>query len=424
MDIWNKDNTLEITCVDDSDSNKQLILYYEIVSTTVANRWIELINKNNKVKNKIKFNYRKILSFKEVEKQFVEFQENIKFINSTDYDVKLPDIISVNHLRINPGLLNDLHEQFEVYGDRLEANFKENIKLPKINLCIGKINNFYDVKLKPLYKVDKTEIDNLHNEYLNYLDRVQKKLDENWWDNAYLKIKDNDPLAIKWPGIKFNKDIHEAFIELGKLIEPDHDMFLHEAFLKLNEQIHNFEAVFRTWDNTDKSICTCLVDFMPNKPLDEIVPSDYLHEQLNPEDFILFTPEHKWGWLYLGYNTLGKHWSSACHDDDIEVVKRKQIRPQQRFAAEMYMNFRPSVSYYSCIALHKWWTTNNFSEFIDPELRLRDLALGFIPVARLQSYALNNNPIISSNAIIDQEDWNLNVWSKFNSIKSARVIKK
>jgi hypothetical protein len=423
MDIWNEDKILEIIC-EDTESKEQLRLYYGILSTTVADRWVELINKNNKVKNKIKFNYRKILSFKEIQKQFIEFQDNIKFINSRNYEVKLPDIVSVNHLRINAGLLNDLHEQFEVYGDYLEAYFKKNINLSEINLCIGKINTFYDIKLKPLYKIDNMEIDNLHNEYLNYLNRVQEKIDNNWWNTAYLTIEETDTIAKVWPGINFNEDIHETFIKLGKLIEPDHDMFLHEAFLKLNEQIHNFEAIFRTWNNNEKSICTCLVDFMPNKPLEEILPSDYLHEQLNPEDFILFTPEHQWGWLYLGYNTLGKHWSSACHDDDVEVVKRKQIRPQQRFAAEMYMNFRPGSSYYSRVLLHKWWTTNNFSEYIDPELKLRELALGFIPVGQFQSYALNNDPPIDSKNITNIDDWNLNVWSKFNSIKSAKVIKK
>lgn len=423
MDIWNNDEILEIIC-EDSDSKEQLRLYYGILSTTVADRWIALINKNNKLKNKIKFNYRKILSFKEVQKQFIEFQENIKFINSRDYDIKLPDIVSVDNLRINSGLLNDLHEEFEVYGDYLEACFKKNINLNEINLCINKINTFYDIKLKNLYEVDKIEIDNLHDEYLTYLSRVQEKLDSNWWDTAYLKIEETDPLAKIWPGISFNEDFHNTFINLGKLIEPDHDMFLHEAFLKLNEQIHNFEAVFRTWNNTDKSICTCLIDFMPDKPLENIVPSDYLHEKLNPEDFILFTPEHQWGWLYLGYNTLGKHWSSACHDNDVEVVKRNQIRPQQRFAAEMYMNFRPGSFYNSRISLHKWWTTNDFSKFVDPELRLRDLAFGFIPVGQLQGYALNKDMIIDSKTITDQESWNLNVWSKFNSIKSAKVIKR
>ena len=423
MDIWNKGNVLEIICKD-SNSKEQLKLYYGILSTTVADRWVELVNKNNKVKNKIKFNYRKILNFKEIQQQFIEFQENINFINSTNYDVKLPDIVSVDNLRINPGLLNDLHEEFEVYGDNLEAYFKKNINLSEINLCINKINTFYDIKLKNLHEADKIEVNNLHNAYLNYLARVQEKIDSNWWDEAYLKIEATDSLALKWPGINFNEDIHNAFINLGKLIEPDHDMVLHEAFLKLNEQIHNFEIVFRTWVNTEKSICSCLIDFMPNKPLDKIIPSDYLHEQLNPEDFILFTPEHQWGWLYLGYNTLGKHWASACHDDDVEVVKRKQIRPQQRFAAEMYINFRSSSSYYSRVLLHKWWTKNNFSEFVDPELRLRDLALGFIPVGQLQSYALNKDPIISASTITDQESWNLDVWSKFNSIKSARVIKK
>jgi hypothetical protein len=100
MDIWNKNKILEIIC-EDSDSKEQLRLYYGILSTTVADRWIDLINKNNKLKNKIKFNYRKILSIKEVQKQFIEFQENIKFINSRNYDIKLPDIVSVDDLRIN-----------------------------------------------------------------------------------------------------------------------------------------------------------------------------------------------------------------------------------------------------------------------------------------------------------------------------------
>ena len=149
MYIWNNDEILEIIC-EDSDSKEQLRLYYGILSTTVADRWIALINKNNKLKNKIKFNYRKILSFKEVQKQFIEFQENIKFINSRDYDIKLPDIVSVDNLRINSGLLNDLHEEFEVYGDYLEACIKKNINLNEINLCINKINTFYDIKLKNL----------------------------------------------------------------------------------------------------------------------------------------------------------------------------------------------------------------------------------------------------------------------------------
>jgi hypothetical protein len=346
MEIWNKRNILEIIC-EDTDTNEQLRLYYGILATTVADRWSAMIDKNNKANNHLRFNYRKILSFKEVEKQFQEFKQNIEYINA-NYDIKLTEIISVNNLRIHVEVLNDLHEQFEVYGDRLEDFIQSGY--------------FDDPKASPRY----------------------------------------NPV---WPG-----DVHNKV--------------LHESFLKLNEQIHNFEAIFRTWNNNEKSICTCLVDFMPTKPPENIVPEDYLHEQLKPEDFILFTPEHQWGWLYLGYNTLGKHWSSACHDNDIEVVRRKQIRPQQRFAAEMYMNFRPSSSYYSRIALHQWWTENNFSEFINPELTLRELALGFIPVGQLQGYAVNYEPTIDAKTITDIDNWNLKVWSKFNSIKSVKVIKK
>ena len=54
---------------------------------------------------------------------------------------------------------------------------------------------------------------------------------------------------------------------------------------------------------------------------------------------MLFNPTLDWGWLYLGYNTLGKNWMSVSFDDDVDAVERNQIRPQRRFAAELFMNF-------------------------------------------------------------------------------------
>ena len=338
MDIWNRRKFLQISC-QHKKTKEILNLRFSLLDTDIGDRWIALIDKNNARSNTLRYNYRKILNDEEIQEKFVEFEENITSINNA-YDIQLPNIVSVNHLRNNAGVLNDLHEQYEVYGDRL-ANF-------------------------------------ISDGYFN-----EPKASEHY-----------NPL---WPGDTHNKE-------------------LHERFLLLNEQIHNFEAIYRTWDRRERSICTCLVDFMPNKPPEEVLPEDYLHEPLKPEDHFLFDPEHKWGWLYLGYNTLGKHWSSSCHDNDVEVVRRGQVRPQARFAAEMY------TPHYCRVSFYKWWMANNFSEIIDPRMRLEDLALGFIPVANLQSYSTDQITYTPASSITNTNKWNLEVWSKFNSIIDVKVM--
>jgi len=334
INIWKKNSYLNVVC-ENSKTGERLQLHYSLLDTDVCDRWINLINKNNEAGNSLRYNYRKILSMDEIEDQFVIFQNNINFINSR-YDRKLTTVDSVEQLKQNESVLNDLHEEFEIYGDRLEEFIAE-----------GYFNNPKgSAKYNPI-----------------------------------------------WPG-------------------DAHDKVLHESFLILNEQIHNFEAIYRTWDRREKSICTCLVDFMPAG----------LHEDLKPEDYLLFDPEHKWGWIYLGYNTLGKHWSSACNDNDIEVVMRKQIRPQARFAAETYMSFRYDTPYYSRISLYKWWMDNNFSEIIDPTLKLSELALGFIPVGALSSYTVADGTKTFITPDINTDDWNKNIWSKFNKIVGMKII--
>jgi hypothetical protein len=152
-----------------------------------------------------------------------------------------------------------------------------------------------------------------------------------------------------------------------------------------------------------------------------------LHEELKPEDYFLFVSDNEWGTMCLGYNTLGKHWSSVYRDNDLDVVKRGAVRPQQRFAAEFYMNFsiRQSLSN-SRMHLYKWWMDNNISEYCDPRMRLEDLALGFIPVARLHSYTIDDVITKISLSMTREEKlaWNQNVWSKYDSVISVRIIEK
>ena len=342
--IFKIDQALKIVTVD-SKTKKKIELIYTIVDMDIANRWINLININNEYKNTLRYNYRKFLNSEEIQEKFNLFRKNILYIND-HYDRVLTDIVSIKFLQSNQHILNDLHEEYEIYGDRLE-----------------------------------------------------KFISEGYFDDP----KKHQGYNVTWPG-------------------NTHDKFTHESFLLLNEQIHNFEAIFRNW-NKDYALCTCLYDFMPNKPPAEIVPEDYLHEELKPEDYFLFSPEHKWGWAYLGYNTLGKHWSSICHDNDVEVVKRNAVRPQHRFAAETYLNFSTTDDNYDTrINLYKWWIENKFSEIVDPRMRLEDLALGFIPVAKLYQFTINSVTTIVTDKL-NKHEWNKTIWSSTNSIEHVEIIK-
>ena len=342
MDLFKTDKFVTVT-VQNSNTLETMDLTYRAYDLDIVDRWINLIDRNNAVDNKLRYNYRKILSKDDIEQRFEKFKNNIEFINN-NYDRILTDIVSVEFLRANQSILNDLHEEYEIYGDRLARLIK-----------IGYFNNPTN-----------------HPAYYG------------------------EP----WPG---NKN--------------ENDKVLHEAFLLLNEQIHNFETVFKTWDDTSKTLCTCLTDFIPAG----------MHEDLKPEDYFLFTPDHEWGSMYLGYNTLGKHWSSVYRDNDIEVVKRGAVRPQHRFAAEFYMNFgvRQSLTN-SRIHLYKWWMDNDISKYCDPRMKLEDFALGFIPVARLASYQINDTTIKISSDLSrsDKLSWNQDVWSRFDSVIKVRIVSK
>jgi hypothetical protein len=257
------------------------------------------------------------------------------------YDVVLDDIVSLEHLYENQDVLNDLHEEFEIYGDRL-----------------------------------------------------QSLLDTKYFNNPNASPELANAV---WPGRRQNFD-------------------LHERFLRLNEQIHNFEIIFRNWNTPENGVCTCLVDYLPAG----------IHQDLKPEDFFLFGPELQWGWIYLGYNTLGKHWSSVLNENDIDVVKRNAVRPQARFAAEFYMHFAAlTLSYTNRVRFYNWWMKNNLSEVHDPDMKLSELALGYIPVARISDYRIGDEkstvvPLTYSNK--DAKEWNMNVWSKFNKIVNIQIL--
>jgi hypothetical protein len=329
-----------VTITASNNAGKLLHINYKFLDTSLANRWISVVKENQKLNNNLQINYRKILNPEEKLENFNIFRDNVLKINSM-YDKELTDIITLEYLYTNQHILNDLHKEFEIYGDRLEY-------------------------LKEIGYFNKPE------DHLNFYNPV-------------------------WPGKKQNFD-------------------LHDRFLRLNEQIHNFETIFRNWGDPEGGQCSCLVDYIPTG----------IHEPLNPEDYFLFESNLNWGWLYLGYNTLGKHWLSSCLEHDNHVVARDQIRPQARFAAECYMYFgRPMLPYSNRAKFYNWWQENKFSKIRNPDMKLSEFALGYIPLGRIFNYRFNNEEwqsIPLEYTHVEAKEWNSSVWSKFNTIVNLEII--
>jgi hypothetical protein len=159
--------------------------------------------------------------------------------------------------------------------------------------CLSRINSVYDEPL-PLYEeiaeLTTPELNYLHEEFERYGDRFEDLMHTaNWW----------------------SQELHEDFLKLNELIH------LHEDLLYIKEGDFPNMAV--------------LYDYYPQA----------LHLPVLGRDRIWLTPNLQWGEVYLGYNTLGKDWFKVVFDEDLEVIERGQVRPQERFAAETWINFGP-----------------------------------------------------------------------------------
>ena len=346
MKMFNQDHIAKIG-FSNSITGETMTLWANLIDTNISKKWIEVINENNFRKYSLKSNYRRYKNLDKQQIEFEEFKQNISYINA-NYDRALTQLTTIENLIENDDVLNDLHEEFEIYGDRLDEVISSGY--------------FNDPKASLQY-------------------------------------------ALPWPGDTHNK-------------------ILHESFLRLNEQIHNTETIIRRRLNPELTTsCTCLTDFIPD------TNDGYIHVPLEPEDYMLFNPTLDWGWLYLGYNTLGKNWMSTALDDDVAAVERDEIRTQQRFAAELFMNFVPAYPNTTQYRLHKWWTKNNFSKLKDPCMKLDEFCLGYLPLGQLCIYREGDGEMISMQDLwfgshADKIGWNKNVWSKYDTVNYLIIEKK
>jgi len=188
---------------------------------------------------------------------------------------------------------------------------------------------------------------------------------------------------------------------------------LNDNFLLLNELIHTYEEVLHSKDLPIPAM-SVLLDYYPQTEFCPILERDKLH----------LTTQFMWGNIYLGYNTLGKDWLKVAHDNDLDVIKRDMVKPQERFSAETWINFGPDDN--------KDWTKRHFSNWwysLSIELQdkvpiddLNKLSLGRYLIGRVlidDRYFLKYHPNaydwLSYNHPIKRQ-WNEEVFSTFTEI--------
>jgi hypothetical protein len=255
-------------------------------------------------------------------------------------------------------------------------------QLPKINIELRRtvkvINEIYDQKL-PEYSaniLNRSQLNLLHEQFEAYGDRVSE---------------------LRNSGV-LNSELHTNK--------------LHVNFCRLNELIHNYEDAIANIPGSFPKMGV-LIDYWP--------PGVY--SPLLERDKVYFDTNFKWGDLYLGYNTLGKDWINVWIDNDIDVIARDQVRPQQRFSAENWVYFGRDMDKFERVIEFEKWYFNLPSVLQDkvPTNNLNDLSIGrlYIGSIIIDEYFLKyeNDPKLWQlpNSKVKIK-WNHEVFSTFKNI--------
>ena len=147
-----------------------------------------------------------------------------------------------------------------------------------------------------------------------------------------------------WPGIEavdnaVLNQLHfefEAYGERFKSATSDERaglMGLFGDFCQLNDRIHACEGALA---NRERSLETAWwslhASFIPD-----------LYEMLTADMYREFSLDWDFGTLFMGYHTLGKDYMAAFWNNDLDLVRRNEIRPQRISSAEIFAYFGPSV---------------------------------------------------------------------------------
>jgi hypothetical protein len=265
-----------------------------------------------------------------------------------------------------------------------------------------------------LYNVSGSQIPEIHEDIVNIIKNI----------NAVYHI----PLPLYEDCSVLNNEqlnhLHFMFEQHGDRIPELEAKNLHRRetqlmFLRLNELIHTYESALENTRNAFSNM-TIMFDYYPQTIFQQIEPIDKMYVRNN---FL-------WGELYLGYNTLGKDWLTAAGDNDIDLVKRGQVRPQQRYAAEAWLCFRKDEHPTGKLEHFEQWYNSlddeikskvpidqlsemSLGKFIIGELLITDELLKFDPNVK-------NWKTLYSNT---KNKWNNEVFSTFKKVKNIKIIR-
>lgn len=217
---------------------------------------------------------------------------------------------------------------------------------------------------------------------------------------------------------------HEQFEKYGDRLEDMSTLDwwssnLHNNFLRLNELIHLNEEIN---DKETFPSMTSLVDYYPQEH----------YELLTPEDSVWLTSEFMWGDLYLGYNTLGKDWLEVVSHNDLEVIKRNNVRIQKRFAVESWLYFGEDDSNFTQRQkLDSWY--NNLPDDLKSQVpygNINEMSFGRYKIGQL---SISNKNKHLKNYCSDMNQWKLpnseikkkwcrEVFDTFVELKNIEII--
>jgi len=252
------------------------------------------------------------------------------------------------------------------------------------------------------------------NALLNDIPSLQNRINEilNKLNNSY-----NLPAQIGLDGSLTQaalNDLHEQFEIYGGNITKFHD-----NFLELNELIHICEDLFTRTNTKGFPVMHCTMDFYPQE----------IFSPLLEKDRLLIKSDYHWGHLYLGYNTLGKDWMGTWIDNDLDVIERNMVQPQQRFSAETWFNFGPDDSdNYTIRKFYSWY--HGLSKDLQKKVpidNLNELSLGRVWLGSviINNYFLkfdNNkdNWLIPNSQT--KQNWNRQVFNSFRKIIEIKEL--
>ena len=152
-------------------------------------------------------------------------------------------------------------------------------------------------------------------------------------------------------------------------------------FCRLNDEIHACEgALANRFRTKDEAWWTMHASFMPD-----------FYEPLPDSVYPEFTLDWKFGTMFMGYHTLGKDLLAAFWNNDMNLFRRNEIRPQRISSCEFFI-FLGSGTEGQLTGMAEWWRQENIEQYgflwNDPSN-----AIGYIPVADLVTYGLTQSQI-------------------------------